>query len=80
MVVRCWALAYGLMVEQDWPNEIPAEFMDLYGLRALRDSGRPGISGEARERARRFAEESVDGVRREIFPLHGLQEGSSGRR
>jgi acetoin utilization protein AcuC len=72
VVVRCWALAYGLMVGQDWPNEIPGEFRDLYGLKVLRDSERPAISGEARDRARRFAEESVDGVKKEVFPLHEL--------
>jgi acetoin utilization protein AcuC len=72
VVIRCWALAYGIMIGRDWPDAIPNDFQERYGVRKLRDDSRPRIKDSARERARRFAGESVAAVKRLVFPYHGL--------
>lgn len=72
VVVRCWALAYGLMIGRDWPDEVPADYQELYGLKRLRDNEKPQLSAHVRDRAVRFAKESVGRVQELIFPLHGL--------
>jgi len=72
VVIRSWTLAYGIMIGRDWSDEIPVDYQELYGLKRLRDSEEPRIDGQLRERARRFAEASVEGVKRLVYPHHGL--------
>jgi len=72
VVIRCWTLAYGIMMGRDWPDEIPADYRELYGLKRLRDVEKPRLDSRIKARARRFAEESVEQVKRLVFPLHGL--------
>jgi acetoin utilization protein AcuC len=74
VVARAWTLAYGVMAEREWPDEIPAEFQDLYGLKRLRDEGTLTIdsASEEREQAREFAERGVAEIKRTIFPLHRI--------
>ncbi|MCJ7521019.1 MAG: acetoin utilization protein AcuC [Dehalococcoidia bacterium] len=72
VVIRCWALAYGIMIGRDWPDEIPPDYQELYGLKILRDGEKPHIDSQVRDRARSFAGESVEGVKRLIYPHHGL--------
>lgn len=72
VVARCWTLAYGIMIDRDLPDEIPQSYQELYGLKRLRDSEKPHIDSRSREQARRFAEESVAGVKRLVFPYHRL--------
>jgi acetoin utilization protein AcuC len=72
VVVRCWALAYGIMTGRDWPDEIPQDYQELYGLKILRDKDAPHHDIKARDSARRFAEQSVGRVKELIFPRHGL--------
>ncbi|MFC1848058.1 acetoin utilization protein AcuC [Chloroflexota bacterium] len=73
VVVRCWALAYGIMTGRDWPDEIPQDYQELYGLKILRDKDAPHLDIRTRDSARRFAEESVRRVKELIFPRHGLR-------
>ena len=72
VVARCWALAYGVMAGRDWPDEIPAEFRECYGLKRLHDQERPNIEATWKERSRRFAESSVEAIKRLVFPHHDL--------
>jgi acetoin utilization protein AcuC len=72
VVIRCWTLAYGIMMGRDWPDEIPPDYQELYGLKKLRDTEKPHLDSRIRDRVRRFAEESVAGVRRLVFSYHGL--------
>lgn len=71
-VARCWSLAYGVMLGREWPNELPQEHQERLGDATLRDREAPELSGEMREAAKRFAEGSVQEVRRLVFPCHGL--------
>ena len=72
VVPRMWALAYGGMIERDWPDDIPAAFSQRYGLKRLRDDEEPAVPVEMAEQARRFAEQAVEQIKRSVFPLHGL--------
>jgi acetoin utilization protein AcuC len=72
VVARCWTLAYGIMIDCEWPDEIPGSYQELYGLKRLRDTEKPRLDNRVRQQARRFAEESVAMVKRLVFPRHGL--------
>ncbi len=72
VVVRCWALAYGIMIDRDLPDEIPQSYQELYGLKRLRDTEKPRIDSRVKKEARRFAEESVAAAKKLVFPYHGL--------
>ena len=72
VVARSWTLAYGLMIEQEWPDEIPVEYSERYGLKRLRDETGPQLDSAARDQAQRFAQKGVDEVKRLLFPRHGL--------
>ena len=72
VVARCWTLAYGIMIDREWPDEIPKRYQELYGLKRLRDAEKPRLDSRVRKEAHRFAEESVAGVKRLVFPYHRL--------
>ena len=71
-VARGWTLDFGVMLETEWPDQIPEAYRERYGLRALRDAEGPTVDGAVEVQALRFAEQTVDEIRRRIFPLHGL--------
>ncbi len=71
-VARCWALAYGVMAGQEWPDAVPEAQWERLGTTKLRDEAPPGIPDHTREASRRFAEATVAEVRQRIFPYHGL--------
>ncbi|MFQ5933709.1 MAG: acetoin utilization protein AcuC [Dehalococcoidia bacterium] len=71
-VARCWTLAYGVMLERDWPDAIPEEHRERYGLAALRDQEGPSVDAKVRESVWAMARKSVDELKRSLFPLHGL--------
>ncbi len=72
VVIRIWTMAYGAMQGLEWPDEMPEVFRESYGLKTLYDIDSPKLGREARDRARRFAEDSVAEVKRLVFPRHGL--------
>lgn len=76
-VARAWTLAYGVMLEVEWPDRIPEGFAtqplaDQLGIRQLRDTVSLEIPADVRRDARRFAQESAATIKQEIFPVHGL--------
>jgi acetoin utilization protein AcuC len=71
-VIRGWALAYGVALGCEWPDELPAAFQERHSLKTLRDPEPPQIEPGLRRDARRYAEESLGQVRRLVFPIHGL--------
>ena len=70
-VARGWAGAYGVMLEQPWPEELPTAFRDQYGIDRLSDDP-PPMAPEVLREARRYAEVSVSQLKRLVFPYHGL--------
>jgi acetoin utilization protein AcuC len=71
-VARCWSLAYGVMVDADWPDQVPTGFAQQYGLQRLRDTVTLDIPAHVRQEARNLAEESVGAIKKDVFPKHNL--------
>jgi len=72
VVARCWTLAYGVMAERDFPDEIPESFRHKYGLNSLRDAEGPSGDEKLQEQVRLWAEHTVSEVQRLVFPYHCL--------
>jgi hypothetical protein len=60
------------MLDVEWPDVIPEGFAREHGLDRLRDTVSPEIPADVRRDARQFAEETVAGVKKEIFPVHDI--------
>ena len=73
-VARCWTLAYGVMLEREWPDAIPSVYEERYGGGLLRDTleSVAAVPDHVRQEARAFAEKNVELVKQLIFPVHGL--------
>ncbi len=71
-VARAWTLAFGVLSEQELPDEIAAPYRDTYGVSSLRDAEELPIRQQVRDDARTFAERSVLEVQRAVFPTHRL--------
>ena len=71
-VARCWSLAYGVMVDAEWPDAIPPELSQMLGATQLRDTVKLEIPEDVRLEARRLADEGVAAIKKEVFPLFGI--------
>ena len=71
-VARAWTLAYGVMLDVQWPDNIPETFAQQYGVNQLRDSTTPDIPEDVHRDATRYAEASVAEVKEQVFLAHGL--------
>lgn len=71
-VARAWTLAYGVMLDVQWPDSIPETFAQLYGVGQLWDASAPEIPEHIHRDARRYAEGRVAEVKEQVFPTHGL--------
>ncbi|MCI0438570.1 MAG: acetoin utilization protein AcuC [Chloroflexi bacterium] len=71
-VARAWTMAYGVISEQQFPNEIPEAYRSRYGVASLRDPDELPIADKVKKDTRAFAETSVQAVHRLIFPAHGI--------
>ncbi len=71
-VARCWTLAYGVMLGEEWLDRIPADYAELHGMKSLRDTVALDVPAQVRAEARNLAEESVATIKSEIFPKHQL--------
>ena len=72
-VARAWTLAYGVMSEQSFPQEVPESYRERYSVTGLRDPEELPIEESIKQETRTFAESSVAAVQRLIFPTHGLR-------
>ncbi len=71
-VARCWTLAYGVMLGEEWPDRIPSVYADQHDVESLRDTVALDVPSHVREEAKHLAEESVAAIKSEIFPKHQL--------
>ena len=69
-VARCWALAYGVMLGREWPQETPDSYRERSGVETLRDASGPRLEEGDREKIREFARRSVEEVKKEVFGYH----------
>ncbi len=67
-VARSWTLAYSIMAEKKLANDVPQAYQAKYGMKFLNDAV-PPIAKENRDFAMQFAQESVSGVQKLVFPL-----------
>ena len=73
-VARAWASAYGVMLGAPLPDTIPQSYAEVWRVATLSDPAEVAEAVEPyQEDARRFAEASVDTVRKLIFPTHGIR-------
>ena len=68
-VARTWTLAYGLMMDHDWSDEIPPQFQEHYGLKTLRDHVQLALDDKVKEQAHLFAQSRVEEIKKTIFPF-----------
>jgi acetoin utilization protein AcuC len=71
-VGRCWTLAYGVMLDVEWPDPTPAAFAQQHGLSQLRDTITLEVPSQVRQNARQLAEDSVAAIKSVVFPYHAL--------
>ena len=69
-VARCWALAYGVMLQHEWPDETPVSYRERSGIETLRDASGPRLEEGDRDKIREFARRSVEEVKKEVFGYH----------
>jgi acetoin utilization protein AcuC len=72
VVPRAWTIAFASMAGVDLPNELPEEVAGQYQADAFFDATSPAVSREEETSVRALIQESVDQIRRLVFPHHGL--------
>ena len=72
-VARAWTLAFGVLSDQYFSDQIPNSYLNTYGISQLRDTEQLPIMQSAREDARKFAERNVADLKRYVFHKHGLR-------
>lgn len=71
-VARCWSLAYGVMLDVEWPDRIPQAVADRYPSSNLRDTVALDVPANVRQQGRQYLEDGVAALRREVLSRHGL--------
>ena len=71
-VARCWTLAYGVMIDRDWPNDIPLDYARQNGFNLLRDEYVPCSQQDLREQIEKHTCKVSEEVKASIFSYHGL--------
>ena len=70
-VARCWALAYGVMLDREWDDAIPPQARAFLAGPCLRDAPQ-APENEWTTHTRAFAQRSVEQLKATVFPTHGL--------
>lgn len=71
-VARSWATAYAIMCGQELPNDIPADYVEKYGVSDMNDPVPFDVPDDVRKDVTVFAESSVQDVQRLTFASHGI--------
>ncbi len=72
VVARSWTLAYGIMTEREWSDDIADSYQEKYGLKKLRDEDKPHLDDRRREQGENFARQKVAELKQFVFQYHGL--------
>jgi len=67
-VARAWTLAYGIMSDQTFADEIPETYREAYGDHRLRDSVGPEPRARDTAQAREYAERQVKSLQQLLGP------------
>ena len=71
-VARAWTAAYGVMIGQEFPDEIPGSYRTKHGVSTLSDTDVPLFAEQVAGETRTFAESSVSAVHRLVYPAYGI--------
>ncbi|HUV74596.1 MAG TPA: acetoin utilization protein AcuC [Anaerolineae bacterium] len=63
---RAWTLAYGMMSEQEFPNQLPPSYAEKYGQGTLHDHNKPKTDAATKGIARRHATRVIAELRERI--------------
>jgi acetoin utilization protein AcuC len=67
-VARAWTLAYGIMSDQAFANEIPESYAQEYEDRWLHDRAKPQLSKRDQDLVHAHAEQQITTLRRALGP------------
>jgi acetoin utilization protein AcuC len=69
---RAWTLAYGIMSNQEFPDQLPASYAERYGPGTLHDDHKPQVEKTTQDIARRHAAKAIEELRERLPALrHG---------
>jgi len=68
-VARAWTSAYSVMSKQIFPDQIPSNFREWYGISTLSDINKPETADEVLEEGRKFAEQNVLYIHNNVLPI-----------
>ena len=68
---RAWTLAYGIMSDREFPDELPPAYAEKYGPGTLRDHRKPDLDARTKDLARRHASLAMSELKEKIVGLHG---------
>ena len=71
-VARAWTVAFSIMSQQGFPDQIPPFYREEYGVSSLSDQEEPQVKDDVRRDSKVFVENSVRAVRNLIFPTHNI--------
>jgi len=71
-VMRAWTKAYGVMLGHQWPEAAPESFASDYDVSRLDDPEQQPLPPDIAVQVRKYTENSVAEVKRNVFPSHGL--------
>jgi acetoin utilization protein AcuC len=63
---RAWTLAYGIMADREWPDDLPSSYAKKYGAGTLHDHSQPQVEASTRDIARRHAGKVISELRERI--------------
>jgi acetoin utilization protein AcuC len=71
-VARAWTAAYGVMIGQEFPDEVPGSYWEKHGVSTLSDTDVPLFAEQVTRETQTFAESSVSAVHRLVYPAYGI--------
>ncbi len=71
-VARAWTMDYGVMIGQEWDDQVPEQFSGNYGIQRLSDHEVPYVSDEMSERIEQFTLSTIKDTKALLFPMHGI--------
>jgi len=71
-VVRGWTIDYGIMLDTNWPDQIPTSYQKQYGLTNLYEQTKPIIDDATFEATYNFAKDGINNLEDNLFRLHQI--------
>ena len=72
-VARAWTLAYGVMSDQQFSNDIPSVYSKVHKIETLADVEVPRLEDSLKKQTMEFAQTSVKAIHNLVFPQLGLR-------